>query len=593
MSLNLSKFKKVSEDHKSTTLEHPDGHTIIVALGALSPKMKEELKQLPKVTGMKTELKKLPPEPGYTEPKKYAEGTPDEPVSQDEDAPRAPLPDTASEMPAAPAQDMDQNSPAQVQDAPAQSAVAPESKAASPAAPAAISAAPAAPAAAATGQMGPPSPTEHIQSQISQLPSDQQKQVYSNIYNDHAQKFAADLMNNHIEPKTIGDLMGKGTFGKIGGIFGMIMAGAGAGLAHQPNMLMELMQKQIDNDLQAQKANVSNKQNLYQLTMQHDLNESAIAKQQADVLMQQAQMSKIPQEKEMLKAQAQNLYATANKTEQERQLDVTTNANNTAMQAAFHSLLNSPAGQTPQGQQTLAMMYQGMQKSIISKNDAAAGAKALMNMLGGGNNTPQPPALPQDKEEQDFGKQIHGLRVGGGELGKKIADERESKHIPGVQGQASMPVNQSTRDQINKAHVFRAQMNDFMNWTKSHSGDLNPADYQEGLAKAANLQAAYRDNTNGGVFKEGEQNFISKIIDSDPTKFFNKVRVMPGLKAVADDNETKLNAVLKTQGFPTQKSQSQSAAGKQAPQKAGPVEGSTATSGGKPIIFRNGKWGPK
>ena len=71
--------------------------------------------------------------------------------------------------------------------------------------------------------------------------------------------------------------------------------------------------------------------------------------------------------------------------------------------------------------------------------------------------------------------------------------------------------------------------------------------YQEW--RAAELQGAYRQATNGGVFKQGEQNFISKLIDSTPTKFFNEIRVLPQLGVIAKDNQRRLDTKLKGMGF--------------------------------------------
>lgn len=45
--LDFSKFKKIFSDEKNTHLQHPKGHTIIVAHVALSPKVKEQLDKLP------------------------------------------------------------------------------------------------------------------------------------------------------------------------------------------------------------------------------------------------------------------------------------------------------------------------------------------------------------------------------------------------------------------------------------------------------------------------------------------------------------------------------------------------------------------
>ncbi len=74
-------------------------------------------------------------------------------------------------------------------------------------------------------------------------------------------QLADDLRFNRIEPKTVGDLIGeKSTTGKIGTIFGLLLSGAGSGLSHQPNALLEMMNKQIERDVEAQKQNQANKQ---------------------------------------------------------------------------------------------------------------------------------------------------------------------------------------------------------------------------------------------------------------------------------------------------------------------------------------------
>lgn len=47
--LDLSKFKKAHEDEHKATLSHPDGHHIVIAKKALSPKMRDQIAKLPKM----------------------------------------------------------------------------------------------------------------------------------------------------------------------------------------------------------------------------------------------------------------------------------------------------------------------------------------------------------------------------------------------------------------------------------------------------------------------------------------------------------------------------------------------------------------
>ena len=68
MTLNLSKVKKVSGDDKSTTFMHPDGHKMVIAHSGISALQRKQLEKMPV--------------------HEYAEGTPDQPVSNTDDSPR-------------------------------------------------------------------------------------------------------------------------------------------------------------------------------------------------------------------------------------------------------------------------------------------------------------------------------------------------------------------------------------------------------------------------------------------------------------------------------------------------------------------------
>lgn len=79
--LDFSKFKKVAEDKKTATMKHDGGHTITVALKALSPVQREAMKRLPLHEDGKEKLKK---EEKKDKLPHYDEGTPDAPVSSDD-----------------------------------------------------------------------------------------------------------------------------------------------------------------------------------------------------------------------------------------------------------------------------------------------------------------------------------------------------------------------------------------------------------------------------------------------------------------------------------------------------------------------------
>jgi len=90
--------------------------------------------------------------------------------------------------------------------------------------------------------------------------------------NQQSEMFANELAAGHIHPKTISDLYGsKDTLGKIGMIFGLMVSGAGSGLAHQTNAALDLINKELDRDLEAQKASNTNAQNWYTQSLKHDM----------------------------------------------------------------------------------------------------------------------------------------------------------------------------------------------------------------------------------------------------------------------------------------------------------------------------------
>lgn len=106
---------------------------------------------------------------------------------------------------------------------------------------------------------------------------------------DRQMAFGQDMTEGRIAPKSVMDLYANsGTLGKIGAIFGLLVSGAGAGLTHQPNALMELMNKEIERDLDAQKTTASNKQNWYRLSLAHEMQNKQIEKMEVEKYAQQA-----------------------------------------------------------------------------------------------------------------------------------------------------------------------------------------------------------------------------------------------------------------------------------------------------------------
>lgn len=596
-SMNLSKFKKIASDKKTTTLEHPSGHQIKIAHSALKPEIRETLNNLPmhKASG------------GMV--KKYANGA--DPVSDDDQ--------NSSSMPAADSFPTEQPKPVQENNTldnalrfaqthgfnDSVDALLDWARTDKKEEPVATQG-PTGPAQTSNAQMAAPAPQVDAQRTPAQdqqeIPSDQVAQSqpaqppmsgvdktedsqsvgapqqaappsdYQKSYQDYVQAhqkefaeqdaaFAQDLQNGHITPKTYHDLFAsKSTLGKIGMIFGMLASGAGSGLAHQPNAMLGMMNNEIQNDLESQKQSKSNAQNLIKLNQMHQLN--------------QAQVGLTGSQAKLANAEANTKAAALSNMQ----------ANRIALDKIANQVKNLPVGspERAQQEQALGMMYNAVNNENFNIGSRAAAATVFYSTLMGHGGAQQ-----SGSEEQAFQQKTNGMRMLGPQ-GQEMAKNAEEKHFPGIKGQASVPLSTEDRNSINSGIEFDQKLHRFMDWTKNHSGDLNPADKNAGQAMAAELQGAYRQATHGGVYKEGEQNFISKVIDSDPTKFFNSIRVMPQLKIVANENESRLNQLVKSKGFQGYASpQAQSGGGSSGTSHS---DGDTGVFKGKPVVFQNGKW---
>lgn len=475
--LDFKNFKKVKEDQKSAYLKHPKGHEIKIAKSGLSPSLREQLAKLPM-------------------PKKMAEGGDPGDDTQDTEALAAADPQPAAPVDRSPAGALDPQSPAPATDSP--------------------------------DFVGPPSP-DPGPSAIQDHSQDVVGAPGASPVQDTAQQLKAedvawhnDLQNGHITPETYSDLFAKkDTLGKIGTLFGLMVSGAGSGMSHQPNAVLEMMNKQIKNDLDAQVQSKTNAENYIKLNQQQQF--------------QNAQIEQMQKTGQLTEAQARAATTDSNlKSYALSQMQMN--------RAALHKLTTDvsklPPGspQRQQAESSLALMYNAVNNENFSIADRAAGASMLTKFGTGNGSDP----------EQQFQQNDRALKMSGNE---PIAKDMESKHFPGIKGQSSLPLSDDDRTQINSGITFQKQLQRFQDWTKTHSGDLSPSDKNEGQALAAGLQGAYRQATHGGVYKSGEQDFISNIIDSDPTKFFNKIRVMPQLAAVQKDAAAQLDQLAKSKGF--------------------------------------------
>ena len=123
-----------------------------------------------------------------------------------------------------------------------------------------------------------------------------------------------DLKNQHITPLTYQKLFAdKSTPGKIATLFGLVAGGIGSGLTGQPNAAIQMMDKIISNDLEAQKQSKSNAFNYWNATYNHLLQQAQARGLDASSKYTQAQtatMTDALSRKRMQRAQLQDMYNT-------------------------------------------------------------------------------------------------------------------------------------------------------------------------------------------------------------------------------------------------------------------------------------------
>lgn len=232
--MDLSQFQKVKSDKKSTTLRHSKGHEIKIAHSALTPKLKGMLDGLQMFAD-----------------KGLVEGS--------DAAPEDAMPEGNDPAPGA----MDDSSPAAASDTPAETPVEPPS-----------------------GNMvmdnaPPPTPEQSATANMLAPPDVVVNPPTVKTKDDldaETAKEKEDFAKGQIQhPQTLDSLYeGKNPLGKIGMVLGMLLSGAGSGLAHQSNAYMGILKDELDRNLQAQQKSADNAQNWVRLNQQNEVNKAQI-----------------------------------------------------------------------------------------------------------------------------------------------------------------------------------------------------------------------------------------------------------------------------------------------------------------------------
>lgn len=288
---NFRGFKKTSEDKHSATLEHSDGHKIVIAKSALSGQMQQSLSAIP--------IHKK----GKDKVQKFEDGGEVAPESLRPDSP-SPAPDPANEMlsfnPNAPAPEgMTDTSPQSLINQIKDPGYA--MKSAGMVGPAASEEVPVARAPVSNYSLGPSKPggefmfpqmnaddmlagnamqqrgvmneaaaqgkLAQAQQPLYKTEAEFQENLMKNVQANTMKNDAEirgiidDYKNGHIDPNHYINSMGAGS--KTATAIGLLLGGMGGGLTHQENPALKLLQQNIENDVNAQKFDSERKQNVY------------------------------------------------------------------------------------------------------------------------------------------------------------------------------------------------------------------------------------------------------------------------------------------------------------------------------------------
>lgn len=564
--MSYKSFKKISSDKNSTTMLHPDGHELKIAHALLKPHLRKQLADIP--------IHKQEEE----SPKMYAYGSSSGEVGSDDNQKQAPvivnvgtpsnagpgaaLPDWATKSGASQIKDsfnqqtdtpsiskeraeqalanpndpINKDYPDEVQKAAASYGLLKSPQANNAPAPASVpdtmSPPEATPQSAPTLAPTVNKPIPHATPMAAPIPppampmqqeAAPQETTYQKSYNDykqeHQQQFAQedaafehDLTNGHIEPKTYHDLFAKkSTLGKIGTIFGLMMSGAGSGISHQPNALLAAMNQEIKNDLDSQMQSKTNAQNFIKINQQQQ--------------MQNAQIG-------LTEAQKKSMLADAG-------IKSFTMANLMANRAALHNqtLMVQKMAEGPdkeQAKQALGMMSTAVNAENANLADVGAARLALLQSTQTGGNT-------------------IGMRMVPGM--ENMANAIDQRSIPGV-GMGSIPVSQETRDRLLALKQYDQKAKEYVEFAKKHAANwanLNPVERKQianqGASMGANLQSIYRNKIKGGVYKKGEQEFISQVIPDQPASWSASFNAIPKVEQTIRDNENDLKSVAGSVGI--------------------------------------------
>jgi hypothetical protein len=425
--MNFEGFKKIKSDKNITILKHPKGHEIKVVHSALKPEMKAKLDKLPihkmAYGGEATNASST------NDPSDFSDVQSNQPITEEEPIIGSKTQGALNERSA---EDAQADEP-ETSNKPTQQKV----RTPSPSAPQTASNPESAPQTASnpdpygfneyeqgmkTGyeqQLAGQSAQLAAQGQLGKdIAGIEQKNAQQNqkLSDDYANASAPinEKMNetqnwineNPVNAKNYVDKMSTGA--QISTGIGLLLAGLGAGATGGKNVAAEYLQKQVDNDVDAQKANIGNKQSLLNHFRQQGMNERE-AYNMARLTNGQILMSQL----EAAKGKAQSAEAAG------------------AIQNAQGAI----------GQQLQQLHHQTTMEKMIY------------------GTTPSGAAAPQDNTEQSSVNRLKTLQ----QLAPKQYEDMNKKYVPGV-GMARTAVDEKGRESLSSLDALDKHLDDAINF---------------------------------------------------------------------------------------------------------------------------------
>lgn len=404
-----------------------------------------------------------------------------------------------------------------------------------------------------------PSPQEPVAPATPPLPQTgvAQSAAVKQYLSTQDQAFQQDLMNGHITPQTYQSMFAsQNTLGKMGTLFGLLVGGIGSGGSTQNNAMLQMMNQNIHNDLDAQKTNVANKQNLYNLVSEQESRAALERLQDYQGQLTQAQILSEPNKRTLLNAQAgyeqAQTAALTQATSYQMLNRIQLHQAQQALQKIPQLINGQPNPVYTQAAQAYNMTVNFMGAQAAAAQDAAAAKVGLMGSLG----AQQDPNNPNTAHENA----VKALTMDGSPESIRRANLMQSTYIPSTSPghpgtYSALPLDDATRNQLASGSEFLDNVNQFRQFAQQNGGSLNPQAilYGQGLAK--NLADSYRRTTAGGSYAAAPADGVIDQLatwasSKNPTAFLPAERVLPPLNAVQSAITTYQNAQRRKVGAP-------------------------------------------